>query len=237
MRHIKADLIVFVNFLLLIEGKMYYTVKGLVLNANISAEADKVITVYTYEWGKIQAVVPSAKKIKAKLASATEPLTESEFMVFQSHPSMRPKITGAGIINNNTAVKTDIKRNLYALYAAEISDKFAPFNMENAEKYELIVRAWQLLGSCGYPQRVLTAFVLRFLKLSGYGFNDYLRNNNTFMDKDIEKGIRRFSSCSGDEADNICEYDDGKIWNYVESYLTNYIKKPSVGVFMRKLGL
>jgi len=216
---------------------LYYTIKGLVLNSNIHSESDKVITAYTYEWGKIHAVVPSAKKIAAKLAAATEPLTESEFMFFQSHPSMRPKITGANIINNNTAVKADFKRNLYALYAAEISDKFAPFNMENAEKYELIVRVWQLLGNCSSPQRVLTAFVLRFLKLSGYGFTDYIKHNNSFIDKEIESGIRKFSNCSGYEADNICEFDDAKIWNYVESYLANYIKKPSVGVFMKKINL
>ena len=216
---------------------MYYTIKGLVLNSNIYSEADKVITVYTYEWGKIHAVVPSAKKIAAKLAAAAEPLTESEFMVFQSHPSVRPKITGANIINNNTAVKADFKRNLYAMYAAEISDKFAPFNMENAEKYELIVRVWQLLGSCSSPQRVLTAFVLRFLNLSGYGLTDYIKHNNSFIDKEIERGIRKFSSCSGYDADNICEFDDAKIWNYVESYLTNYIKRPAVGVFMKKINL
>ena len=216
---------------------MYYTIKGLVLNTGIQAEADKLITVYSYEWGKIQAVVPSAKKINAKLAAATEPLTESEFMVFQNHPSMRPKITGANIINNNTAVKSDFKRNIYALYAAEISDKFAPFNSENAEKYDLIARVWHLLGVCRFPQKVLTAFVLRFLKLSGYGYIDYLKHNSSVIDKKIEKGIRKFSSCSGDEADNICEFDDNKIWNYVETYLMNYIKKPAVGVFIKKINL
>lgn len=215
---------------------MYYTIKGLVLNSSTRSEADKLITVYSYEWGKIQAVVPSAKKIKAKLSSATEPLTESEFMVLQRHPSVRPKVTGAGIINNNTPVKTDFKRNLYALYAAEIGDKFAPLNMENAEKYELLVRVWHLLGHCQFPQRVLTAFVLRFLKLSGYGFTDYIKHNSSFIDKEIEKGIRKFSSCSGDDADKICDFDDNKIWNYVETYLTNYIKRPSVSIFLKKIG-
>lgn len=215
---------------------MYYHIKGLVLNSAVRAEADKLITLYSYEWGKIQAVVPGAKKISAKLSGATEPLTESEFMVFQSHPSMRPKITGARIIKNNTGVKTDFKKNLYALYAAEISEKFVPFNMDNAEKYELIARVWELLGKCRHPRRVLTAFVLRFLKLSGYGFLDYLKYNNSFIDKEIELGIKKFSSCSGDDADSVCEFDDVKIWNYVETYLTNYISRPSVGIFLKKIG-
>lgn len=215
---------------------MYYSVKGLVLKSGVYSESDKLITVYSYEWGKFQAIVPGAKKIKAKLASATEPLTESEFMVLLKHPSMRPRITGASIVNNNTPVKRDFKRTVYALYAAEISDKFAPANMENAEKYGLIVRVWHLLGGCLCPRRVLLSFALRFLKLSGYGFSDYLKNSGSLIDEETARGIRKFSSCSGDEADKICDFDDDKIWNYVEAYITNYIKRPSVSVFLKKLG-
>ncbi|MCL2390139.1 MAG: DNA repair protein RecO [Endomicrobia bacterium] len=216
---------------------MYYQIKGLVLNSNTYGETDKIAVIYSYEWGKIQAVVPSAKKINAKLASATEPLTESEFMVFQSHTSMRPKITGALIIKNNSALKTDFNKNLYALYAAEIADKFTPFNMENAEKYELISRVWELFADCKYPKRVLTAFTLRFLKLSGYSLSDYIKNNISAADKQIENAVVKLSRCSGSDADNLSDFDDNKTWNYVEGYLTNYIKRPSVSVFMRKVNL
>ncbi len=215
---------------------MYYQIKAVVLNSVTHAESDKLITLYSYEWGKIQAVVPSAKKITAKLSAATEPLTESDFMVFQSHPSLRPKVTGAAIINNNTAVKTDLKRNLYALYAAEIGDKFAPYNMENSEKYNLLVRILAVIGCSRYPKRALTAFTLRFLKLSGYAFTDYLKSSSFALDKDIEAAVKKLSNCSGDDVDGLCGFDDDKVWNYVESYLTNYIKRPSVGVFLKKAG-
>ncbi|OEG69843.1 hypothetical protein ATZ36_00220 [Candidatus Endomicrobiellum trichonymphae] len=215
---------------------MYYSIKGLVLNAKIQGEHDKLITVYSYEWGKIQAVVPSAKKIAAKLSSATEPLTESEFMVFGSYPVLRPKITGANIIENNTKIKTDFKRNLYALYAAEVSDKIAPFNLENTVKYNLIVRIWQILSVCKYPKRALTAFILRFLKLSGYAFSDYLKNNNAFAGIGIEKTVKRLSNCSGDNIDMLEEIEEEKIWNCVENYLTNYIRRPALSVFLKKIG-
>lgn len=216
---------------------MYYHIKGLVLNAGVQAEADKIITLYSYEWGKIYATVPGAKKITAKLAGATEPLTESEFMVFQAHPSVRPKITGAVIIENNTKIKTDFKRNLYALYAAEISAKLAPYNMENTQKYQLISRIWEVLGECEVPKRALSAFVLRLLKLSGYSFTDYLKNNTHSFDISLEKDIRKLSRCSGNSLDDFSGCDDDKIWNYLESYLSNYIYRPSVGAFIKKIGL
>jgi len=215
---------------------MYYVIKGLVLNAKTHGENNKVITLYSYEWGKIQAVVPGAKKIGAKLASATEPVTHSEFMVFQNHPSVRPKVTGAQIIENYSALKTDLKRSVYALYAAEISDKLAPFSLEHSEKYELIARIWKVLETCKYPKRALAAFTLRFLKLSGYSFADYLKSSSDTVDGDTEKAVRKLSNCSGDEIDSVCGFDDDKIWHYIESYAMNYIKQPSVSIFIRKAG-
>jgi DNA repair protein RecO (recombination protein O) len=214
---------------------MYYTINGLVLNSKIHGEYDKLIIIYSYEWGKIQAIVPSAKKIAAKLSAATEPLTESEFHVFNNHLSIRPKITGANIINNNTLIKCNFMRNLYALYTAEVSDKFAPFYVENTEKYSLIVRIWEILGTCEHPKRALTAFILRFLKLSGYSFSDYIKNNNTFIDNRTIVSIKKLSNCSGEDIDFIDELEDEKVWNYVESYLINYIRRPALSFFIKKI--
>jgi DNA repair protein RecO (recombination protein O) len=215
---------------------VYYTIKGLVINVMVYGECDKLITVYSYEWGKVQTLVPSAKKITAKLAFATELLTESEFVVFNNHYSARrSKVIGASIIQNNTGVKVDFNRNLYALYVAEVSNKLSSFNFKNVEKYNLIARVWEILGICKYPKRVLIAFFLRFLKLSGYGYLDYLKYNNSFVSKDVEKSIKELSFCSGDDVDFIKEIEDEKVWKYVESYLMCYIRRSSLSVFFKKM--
>ncbi|MDR2676761.1 MAG: DNA repair protein RecO [Endomicrobium sp.] len=216
---------------------MYYKLKGLVLNAKIQGEHDKLITIYSYECGKIYAVAPSAKKITAKLSYATEPLTESEFIVFNSDHAVRPKVTGANIIENNTNIKLDFDKMIHALYIAEVSDKFTPFYLTDINKYNLIVRGLELLRTCKYPKRILIAFVLRFLKLSGYAFSDYLKYNNncSIVSKEVQKTIIKLSNCSGDELDLIKKLEDDRIWNYVESYLIKYVRRPLLSVFMKKL--
>jgi DNA repair protein RecO (recombination protein O) len=213
---------------------MYYQIKGLVLSAHTQSEADKIAVIYCYQWGKVSLIFPGAKKINAKLSSAAEPLTESEFIVYQNHPNMRPKVTGANIINNNSLVKSDFNRNLFALYAAEISSKLAGYNIENKEKYILIARIWQVLGTCKNLRRALTAFVLRFLQLSGYSFSEYLFSNNASIDSLTQQQIIKLSKCSGEHLDNF-DFNDERIWKFVENYLAGYIKKSSVGLFMEKL--
>ncbi|MDD3922806.1 MAG: DNA repair protein RecO [Endomicrobiaceae bacterium] len=217
---------------------MYYNVKGLILNSKILSESDKMITVYTYTWGKINAIVPGAKKIIAKLACATEPITESELMIYQTSLYSKPTVTGARILNNNTEVKQDFDRHILALYVSEISDKFAPIHMENTKKYELISRTWNLLGTSKTPLRILTAFSLRLLKLSGYSMMDYLIRDYSNIRKEDFLYLKKISNCSGDDLDNIEGFEnknDGIMWNYVESYIKTYIPQPSVGIFLKKI--
>ena len=153
---------------------MYYNIKALILNTKLVSEADKIITAYTDKWGKIYAIVPSAKKIVAKLNAATEPITESELIVYQNSQYSRPTITGARILNNNTAVKQDFHRNLLAFYVCEISDKFAPMHLPNAKKYELstpCVQYGNKMGryekcfDCDHPDRICNAMVIYMKKM------------------------------------------------------------------------
>lgn len=216
---------------------MYYNLNALVLNSTISSEADKTITVYTCKWGKIHAVVPSAKKIVAKLASATEPITESEITVYQTSSHCKPTVTGARILNNNTIVKQDSKRYFLALYVSELSDKFAPINMPNEKKYDLISRTWQLLGSSPVPLRVLTAFSLRLLKISGYSMTDYIARESAMKKNDFFC-LQKISNCSGEDLDVLEGFDKKKdelMWNYVENYIKTYVPQLSVGTFLKKI--
>ncbi|MDR1418570.1 MAG: DNA repair protein RecO [Endomicrobium sp.] len=212
---------------------MYYLIKGVVFNSKIYKEQDKLVTIYSYECGKLQAIVPSAKKITAKLSSATEPLTESEFMICNN--GFSSKVVGAKILENNSKIKNDFLKNLYAIYALEICDKFIPYNMENKNKYDLISRLWQVLSDCKFHKRALIAFILRFLKISGYSFLDYIKNTNISIDKKTVNSIKQLSNCSGNDVDILCDVEDNEVWNYVESYLTNYIRRPSLSVFLQKI--
>jgi len=217
---------------------MYYNIKALILNTKTVSEADKVITAYTNKWGKIYAIVPSAKKIVAKLNPATEPITESELIVYQNSQYSRPTVTGARILNNNTQVKQDFHRNLLAFYVCEIADKFTPIHLPSIKKYDLITRTWSLLATSQMPLRVLTAFSLRLLKISGYSMIDYLKRNYSNIKKEDILYLKKISNCSGDSLDIMQEFensDDKVMWNYVESYIKTYVSQPAVGVFLKKI--
>jgi recombinational DNA repair protein (RecF pathway) len=220
---------------------MYYRLNGLVLNTRISGEADKAAAIYTREWGKISAIVPGAKKIKAKLNAQTEPVTEGEYMVYMAGPQARAKVTGAKIIDGFIPLKTDWRRFSHAAACAELTDLLTPYYLENPQKYDLLSRTWKLLETANKPRRIFTAFTLRFLRLSGYSFVDYIQRENESAAVKTEEfeAIRKFSNLSGGEIDNgmdVSEAVEKRVTRHLDRYLNQYLPRPMMTkIFWEKL--
>ncbi|MCX5777633.1 MAG: DNA repair protein RecO [Elusimicrobia bacterium] len=218
---------------------MYFQVKGLILRSHVCGEADKSIIVFTDQWGKVSLVVPGAKKIKAKLAAASEPVTETDFIVYAAHEQARPKVTGAKVMDHFTAVKNNWQSFVYAQYCAELCDALTPFNMENGRKYELIARTWKLLATARNPQRIIMAFSLRFLKLSGYSFVEYLNNHTPYLLPEEDFLIRKMAALSGEELDaddTITAQREQSVHRHISNYVGLYLQRPLKSLaFLRKM--
>ena len=201
---------------------MYYNINALVLNAKVAAEADKALLLYTREWGKISVVAPGAKKITAKMAGATEPVMESQFMVYTKSSAARPKLTGARIVNGFLNLRRDWKRLAAAMCCGEVVDVLSPYNLENGQKYDLLARTWQLLETAENPARIFAAFALRFLKLSGYSFVEFIKQENVGLSVRESGAIYQCATQSGEMIDS-CEKFDSHTERRVLMHISNYI--------------
>ncbi|MCB4791629.1 MAG: DNA repair protein RecO [Elusimicrobia bacterium] len=205
---------------------MYQNSFGLILKASVLNEADKLLTIYTRQWGKIFAVAPGAKKIKAKYIGATEPIIETDFMFYFTSSTSRPKVTGAKILNSFPCLTKNWRRHFIAQYCAEICDKLTPLQSQNLSKYDLLHRSWKLLETADNPWRIYIAYALRFLKLSGYDFSEYIKKEDSYMTKDETEVIRHLSIFSGDDIDKNLSIEQEmeetlmkKIDNFIAYYL------------------
>lgn len=218
---------------------MYFQVKGLILRSQVSGEADKSVVAFTDRWGKVSLVVPGAKKIKAKLACASEPVTETDFIVYAAHHRARPKVTGARVVDHFPTIKSRWQSFVHAQYCAELCDALSPFNLENARAYELVARTWRLLAGARNPERIVMAFSLRFLRLSGYSFTAYLDNHAAYIQPEDEELIRWLATLSGDEldaVDGIPPEREQSVRRHIENYVGLYLHRPLKSLaFMRKM--
>jgi len=220
---------------------MHHRLRGLILREQISAEADKLITVYTREWGKISAVVPGAKKIKAKLSAATQPIMESELSVYAGSPTARPRVTGVVLLSSFGALRCDWRRFTMAQCCAEIHEVLTPYHLEHAQKYDLLLRTWQLLERAQNPWRITVAFTLRFLRLSGYSFLEYLKRERSGISPAEQHVIKQFATLPGEEVDRNLQFESSlekEIAKHVDEYLDLYLPRPlATKKFLKKMDI
>ncbi len=140
---------------------------GIILNATVNKDYDKTLTVLFENRGKAYLYAKGAKKPQSKLAAAVELFSVSEFVVYEGNGFL--SVTQAQLIDNRYQVRNDYGIFCYACYMAELCDKIMKPEMESAEVYALLNRAFEAFCKTNINSRfVFTVFLLKLMKLEGY---------------------------------------------------------------------
>ncbi len=103
--------------------------RAIILKRINFGEADKMVTAFSLEKGKVVLVAKGVRRIKSRRAPHLEPLGEVELITHQNI------ITEAKSFSKR---EFDLKSLGFALYAAEIIDKLLPENQPHEEVYQLL---------------------------------------------------------------------------------------------------
>ena len=60
-----------------------YKTEAVVLRARDLGEADRILTLYSREYGKLDAVAKGVKKMRSKMGGSAQPLTYSSFLLYR----------------------------------------------------------------------------------------------------------------------------------------------------------
>ncbi len=144
-----------------------YKAEGLVLRARILGEADRLITLLTYEKGKFDAVARGARKIKSKLAAGVDLFNRGAYTFYQGRTW--PLITGQETLERFNSFREDPGLYPYGLYLSELTDRLVAGEQACAETYRLLLEGWRALDTG--KDRFLTcrAFELKLASFSGSG--------------------------------------------------------------------
>ncbi len=136
-----------------------------------SGEADRIVTLFTMEYGKIRAVAKGVRKPKSKLAGLVEMFTHCSLQISRGK--------GLDIISQGESVhtflplKTDLKRSSCAFYAVELVNRFTAEHQENARLFELLQTKLLELCESASTDILLRHFEVTLLHLVGYQPNLY----------------------------------------------------------------
>lgn len=143
-----------------------YRLEAVVLRRSDFGEADRLLTLYSREQGKVRAVAKGARKPQSRKTGHVELYMRTQFQVATGRTL--PIVTQAELIDAYQPLRDDLVRMTYAAYVVELLDRFAPDEEPNRELFDLLTAA---LGWFAVTDNYLLAaryYELRLLSLVGF---------------------------------------------------------------------
>ncbi|PJA17864.1 MAG: DNA repair protein RecO [Elusimicrobia bacterium CG_4_10_14_0_2_um_filter_56_8] len=145
---------------------------GIVLQRRPLRESDRIVTVYTTEYGKLEVNFKSVRLARGKLRALSEAVTWGDYRFFLKKGSNFPVCTGGSSLSVFPNIRKDLERLCLAQHYCEVINRITPAQSPSPEKYELLLGALQDLEAYGPAFWLRRSFTLSALELAGFGFRE-----------------------------------------------------------------
>ena len=130
-------------------------------------EADRIVTIFTPELGKVRAVARGVRRTKSRLSGHLEPLTYVAASL--SHGRTLDVVSEAQTVRSFRGLREDLALMSKAMYLADLCDAFLVEREAGHDLFALLMECLDALESSAEPSRLLPWFEVRMLGLTGFG--------------------------------------------------------------------
>ncbi|WP_427339559.1 DNA repair protein RecO [Caloranaerobacter sp. DY30410] len=146
---------------------MLLSVEGIVLREIKYHEWDKILTIYTRENGKIQAIAKSARRQRSPLISCSQVFSYSRFILYKGKNFYH--INSGEIIDTFYSLREDIYKLAYATYFLELVDCATIEEYPIPILFDLLIKTLRVLeNSKDNYSKLARAFELKYISFIGY---------------------------------------------------------------------
>ncbi|MCM3663968.1 DNA repair protein RecO [Mesobacillus subterraneus] len=139
--------------------------EGIVIRTTDYGETNKIVTLYTREFGKVGVMARGAKKPNSRLAAITQLFTYGQYLFHAS--------TGLGglqqgeMISSMRSIREDIFLTAHASYIVDLTDKVTEDRKPNPFLFELLLTTLNYMNE-GYDLEILTnIYEMKMLNVQG----------------------------------------------------------------------
>ncbi len=141
--------------------------EGIVIRTSDYGESNKVLTVYTKDFGKLGIMARGAKKTKSRLSSVSQLFTHAHFLIQKG--SGLGSLSQGEIIHTYRGIKQDIVKTAYAAYMVELLDKSTEDQKPSSALFEFLSLSLRYLDEDVDPDILKAIFEMKMLRLAGVG--------------------------------------------------------------------
>jgi DNA repair protein RecO (recombination protein O) len=146
-----------------------YRTHAVVLRRRDFRDADRILTLFTPNYGKLEVIAKGVRKTTSRKAGHLELFSHSALMVAQARTwDIVTEVVG---IESFPSIRTDLDKISHAAYIGELIDCFSESDDENQPLWELLILTLQELDALAVPETHYLLqhwFELHLLSLVGF---------------------------------------------------------------------
>lgn len=171
----------------------YLKDKGFVLRRVNFGDADRYITIFTKNHGKIEVVAKGIRKITSRRGPSVELFNLIEFQVVKGAKNYI--LTETQLMNSFSSLKRNLEGARTVFLICELTDSLLPMGVKHYNVFRLLLETIKRLGEES-TDKVIHDFELNLLSILGYWdkkeqfkSEDHIR---TFIEQILERKIRTY---------------------------------------------
>jgi DNA repair protein RecO (recombination protein O) len=142
--------------------------EAIVLRTYRLGEADKIVSLFTRQWGRLRAVAAGAQRPKSRYGGTLEPLSYIRLWLFERENRDLLRINSAELLESFFEMQKDYRVQVAAQFVAEVTQQFLPEREVNERAFRLVVAVLRALKHSGELNQPLVYFDLWLLRLGGF---------------------------------------------------------------------
>lgn len=166
-----------------------FRTEAIIIKRKNFGEADRILTVFTKNHGKIKIIAKGVRKISSRRSPHVELLNLS---ILNLYPGKMMILTEAETLYHHSGLKNDLQKSGFAFYICELVDGLLPENQENFQVYNLIKNTLFNLENTNNGRLLISKFEQELLTLLGFWPKErmFLENQDSFIENIMEKKIK-----------------------------------------------
>jgi DNA repair protein RecO (recombination protein O) len=143
-----------------------YRTDAIILRRSDFGEADRLLTVFTPDRGKLRLMAKGVRKITSRKAGHVELFMLTDMLI--AHGRTWDIISQAEVVESYRDLREDLDKTSHAYYLAELMDRFTEEHDPNQPLFELLALTLARLSHVDDPAVTVRFFEMHLLGLTGF---------------------------------------------------------------------
>ena len=145
-----------------------YKTQAIVIRSIPYGEVDKIVTLYTLDFGKLKGIAKGAKRSRKRFGNTLEICSYINLSFFEKETSDLVRLNHCDLIGSFTGLREDINKLAWASYLIELVNELTADKIRSKRLFELLLAFLNYIDRGILKEEIQRVFEVRLLALLGY---------------------------------------------------------------------